>query len=890
MLQKIFFVASFVFVLSCSSILVRQNTGRDASVPLGQLPDLVVPQHYEIELAIDPHLDRFTGSIRVSAEVKTALSTFWIHGRNLSVTESYMILENGDKINVRYEQVSPQGVAQITLPHAIEAQQVFLFLKYNAPLQHGLDGLYKVADGGQPYVFTQFEPIAARQCFPGFDEPRFKTPFLIKLIIPKALTAISNTSVLRETFSDGGQKYVEFKETLALPTYLVAIAVGDFDVIEAPPIAKNTLRGPIPLRGIATKGKGTKLQYALSKTPALINTLEQYFAVAYPFDKLDLIAVPDFVAGAMENAGAITFREWLLLMDETSAPVSQKRAFAETAAHELAHMWFGDLVTMRWWNDLWLNEAFATWMGHHVVQEWEPSYRSTLELLEEAQFAMQEDSLLSARRITQPIDTYHDIFRAFDAITYSKGGAIIRMFEHKLGSEIFRDGVRYHLKRFRFGNASTEDFLDSLSYSAQEDVREAFQTFLTQPGVPNIKVKPQCSRGAYSMTLEQSRYLPIGSPVQPAQTWAVPFCFKYGTAHSANEKCILLSSALQQVHLDTCPTWMLLNAEGAGYYRADAPLFSKSSTLHMNEFEKLEFLDNQFARMRGGTASAKQVFSNIEALSPNASRDIASQSFHFLSFLDAHLISDDLKPKYRTYLNHIFKPVYQRLRNAHQGEEAHLYYAEISHFLAQIADNKKIGRDLETIGQDYFHAITLPGPTEPKIDLNLAQFGLAALLRSNAQRYVPAIIEALKSESSSSTRRNLIFALGQVEGEQMGNAIRDLLLQPYLRRNEILELLRSHLSMSKNRQQGWLWLKANFSKLTQVLPEESAGRLPLATRSFCTGDLARDVKEFFHDSIAKYPGGPGNLKETTEAITQCADFVSHYKNEVAHTVKAKSWL
>jgi len=427
--------------------------------PEGKLPEGVRPTSYRLNLTIIPERDTFSGTAVISIVLDAPASTIWMHGQSLNVTSIYATHAT-TRVAATWEQQTSDGVVRVKLPEALPAGRSTLQIEYTASLDTPLRGLYRVESGGHAYAFTQFESTSARLAFPCFDEPRFKTPFDVTLTIPAEQIAAANTPVHRAVKLPGGLQRISFMPTLPLPTYLVAWAVGPLDVVRGPPIPPNEGRPfPIPLRGIAAKGQGAHLRYALERTGEYVAALEGYFGIPYPYRKLDLVAVPDFGAGAMENAGLITFREWLLLVDAERATENQRRAFAYVLAHELSHQWFGNLVTMPWWNDIWLNEAFATWMGNKVVRTLHPEYHAELSELEAAQRAMRLDSLTSARSIREPITSSHDIKNAFDAITYEKGGAVLTMFERWMRADTFREGIRLYLRRHQGRTATSDDLL-----------------------------------------------------------------------------------------------------------------------------------------------------------------------------------------------------------------------------------------------------------------------------------------------------------------------------------------------------------------------------------------------------------------------------------------------
>jgi len=461
-------------------------------LPLGQLGERVVPKEYRLDLRIEPAEPIFSGIIEIDVVLAEPHDGIFLHGRDLEVTAAWLE-SNGERIDATYAQVDETGVAEVTLNQTAASGPATLHFEYSAPFNAALEGLYRVQEDGDDYAFTQFEATSARLAFPSFDEPAFKTPFNIAVTARTEHEVITTTAEISRTNPAPGLTRHVYATTPPLPTYLIAFAVGPLDIVEAPALPATALRSrPLPLRGIAARGKGVDLGYALENTQSLVEALEAYFAIPFPYPKLDIIAVPDFAAGAMENVGAITYREQLLLLPD-NASVQQKRAYARVHSHELAHQWFGNLVTPRWWDDIWLNESFATWMGNKAVDQVQPGQGFANATLRGALGAMNSDSLVSARQIRQPIESNHDIATAFDSITYRKGGGVLQMFENYLGEKAFRAGVRLHMQRFANQVADANDFMQSLADGARRpDVIESFRSFLEQPGV-----RYRCRRRTY---------------------------------------------------------------------------------------------------------------------------------------------------------------------------------------------------------------------------------------------------------------------------------------------------------------------------------------------------------------------------------------------------------
>jgi len=430
----------------------------------GRLAQGVTPLHYDLALTVDPREERFSGVAKIRVKLDSSTRRFWLHSREATV-ETVSLDAGGRTIAATWAD-GGEGFAEVRLASAAPAGEATLTVNYDAPFNDSAAGLYHSESGGEKYAVTQFEALDARRAFPSFDQPSFKTPFAVSIVARAGDTVIANTTETGAEPAGEGLVRHTFRETLPIPTYLVAFAVGPYDVVQGPLLPKTAQREAVQLRGVAVKGKGAQTRYALSITADLIAYFEEYFATPYPYDKLDFIAAPEFSAGAMENVGAIVYAEQAILMGP-DAPVAQQRGIVTTHAHEIAHQWFGNLVTPAWWDDIWLNEAFATWMSYKAANAVFPDGGYEREIQLRAIAAMEEDSLSSARRIREPIVTESDIEDAFDAITYSKGGGVLAMAESYLGDDAFREGVRTHMRRFPHGVATSRDFFESLGQGSK---------------------------------------------------------------------------------------------------------------------------------------------------------------------------------------------------------------------------------------------------------------------------------------------------------------------------------------------------------------------------------------------------------------------------------------
>jgi len=872
--------------------------GADEAIPEGQLPRDIQPTRYELGLTIVPTEDGFSGHTRIHVTLSQARSVIWLHGRDLVVSAVSITPEGGEAIEASYEQMDEEGVAKLTPSEVIPAGGAVIDLEYTATFNHELTGLYRVDEEGESYGFTQFEATSARRAFPCFDEPSFKVPFDVTLTAKAEHVVAANTPVQDEQALNEGMKRTRFQTTRPLPTYLIAWAVGPLDVVEHAPIPANDVRSrPLPLRGIAVKGRGARLAYALEHTGEIIAAHEAYFDRPYPYAKLDIVAVPDFAAGAMENVGLVTFRETLLLLDDDS-PEQQKRSYAGVMSHELAHMWFGDLVTMPWWNDIWLNEAFATWMGHKTVQTVYPQYQADLGLLDGAEWAMGQDSLTSARRIRQPIESSHDIHNAFDGITYQKGGGVLSMVERWLGEETFQEGIRAYLDAHEFGNATADDLLAQLSETSGRDVTSAFSTFLNQPGVPFVEAQLSCEGEHPRVNFAQSRYLPLGSPGDANHSWQIPICVRYGRGDDAHETCTLLADTQGTLDLEgECPEWVMPNAGGAGYFRFTLPAeqltaLTHAGWAHLTTPEKMALGDSLEAAFARGTLPAADLYGLLPTFANDPARRVATLPMGVLSFALHHLVTDAQKAQVRALGKRLYRPSMRRLGWAprrgqtEDGEDA-LMRAAVIEFMAVTVEDTRVRRRADGLARAYL-GLGRHGDGErhaDAVDANLVGTVLSVAVQDGDAAFFDTLTERLFASDDALLRGQLLGALGSTKDEELAGRARDLSLDARLRVNEVFTPLGAQVSMEETRQPVWRWLASHYDAFVSRIGPFRAGYLPYFARGFCTEDAKDRVAAFFtspvdhtdeHGEATRVPrietlaGGPRNLAGTLEAIHVCA--------------------
>ncbi|MCA9601394.1 MAG: M1 family metallopeptidase [Polyangiales bacterium] len=854
--------------------------GEDA--PHGQLPTDVRPTEYVVSLSIDPEAERFSGRVSIGLILDKPRANIWMHGRDITVTSAKVLVDGEPVGESRWEPVLEDGVSRVAVSEPVPAGAATLELEFNAAYSSGLEGLYRVEVGGAHYVFTQFEAISARKAFPCFDEPAFKTPFRIALDVPATQRAATNTLLVKETKGAAGSKHLEFAPTEKLPTYLIAMAVGPLDIVEAPPIPANSVRTkPLPFRGIAVKGQGARLEYALKHTPAIVAALEDYFGIAYAYDKLDIVAVPDFAAGAMENAGMITFREQLLLLDPATTTELQRRGFGYVMAHELAHQWFGNLVTMKWWDDIWLNEAFATWMGTKAIDAVHPEDKAPMNELHWVENAMDLDALANARQIRQPIESNHDIENAFDGITYSKGGGVLAMFETWVTPPVFQKGIRQYMADHRFGNATYEDLLAALSKAAERDVATPFKTFLFQPGVPLLGVELSCeAKQAPALTVTQSRYLPLGSKANRGATWQVPVCVRYEVKGKPKQTCSLITEATQSVALegDACPSWVMPNVDAAGYFRFalgsdDLKHLRDKGWAKLSARERVAVTDSLQAAFHSGDAKAEDVYSMMPVLAKDTERTVMTAPMGMLSDAWLNMTEGDSRAAVEAQARKLYSGAFQRLGwTAKAGEDGEkiILRAQLAQFLARIGKDPKVRAEAAKRGRAYIGTDAV----DPKaVDPTLADTVVTVAIEEGDAAFFNTVVTRALGSSDSTVRAVLMGSIGSVKDPELAAHARALVFDERVHLNEIRSLLGPQMTMPETRADAWKWLQTNWKRYVERATEDAAGGAPRYTASYCSIDLAEEVERFFGPKVADLLGGPRTLAIASEKIRLCAALV-----------------
>ncbi len=827
-----------------------------------RLPGGVTPSHYDLNFDVDLAHARFGGVETIRIDVARPTRAIVLNAAELAFRS--VTIESGttrQTATVALDEGRQQ--ATISVPRELPQGPAAIHIAYTGILNDKLRGFYLSTEGNERYAVTQMESTDARRAFPAFDEPIYKATFDITLTVDRRDTAISNGRVVSDTPTAGGARHVvKFSTTPKMSSYLVAMAVGRFACLEGS--AEST-----PIRVCAVEGKQEMGRIALDTAEQVLKFYNTYFAVKYPYGKLDMLGIPDFAAGAMENTAAIFYRERDLLAAPGDAPLAVRKRIASVVAHEMAHQWFGDLVTMAWWDDIWLNEGFANWMESRPIAAIHPDWNVAVDEAGDNQRALSEDSLKTTHAVHAEVETPAQIDEAFDAITYEKGAAVLRMIENYLGPDTFRRGVNAYLQAHAYGNATSQDFWNAMTAASGKPVDRIMPTFINQPGAPLLDVSVTCVDNRAQLDVTQRRFFldPAAAQGAPsAERWDVPLCAKT----QAGGGCAVVDQRMQTLPLAaSCVPWAFANAGAQGYYRtAYSRDLLHGLTLRLQDVltpvERLSLSGDEWALVRAGRQPAAEYLALARGYATELTNGVLSNVADRLEFVHDYLTTAASRTGFERFVRTLFSPLYQEIGFTSASVDSD----ERRALRGTLIDTLGVTGDDPQVAAAARGALDRTLAGGPALDPTLAQAIVTVAARHGDAALFEALLAASSRASSPTERYRYLYALAQFREPALIDRALALSLTPRLRSQDTATFFARFLNEETARPRTWAFVKTHW---TEVQPKiaifEGETTVVSALGAFCDAGARGDIASFFERH--PLPAAARTLTQTLERIDNC---------------------
>ncbi len=843
-----------------------------------RLPEVARPDNYKLTFTPDLENATFEGDETIAIRVLKSTSEITLNAVDITFRE-VTIASGGAMQKAKVTPQKEREMVVLTVEKPLTEGPAVVHISYSGILNSEMRGLYLGKDTqGRKYAASQFESTDARRAFPSFDEPDYKATFDITAVAEKGHVAISNQKVLSDTPGPGDKHTVRFATTAKMSSYLAALVVGNFEYVEGE-------ADGIPIRVYATSGKKDTGKFALEVASDILRYYDKYFGIKYPYGKLDLVGLPDFSAGAMENTGCITFREVLLQVDEKQGSVDLRKTVASVIAHEMAHQWFGDLVTMKWWDDVWLNEGFATWMSSKPIEAFKSEWNFALDDVSSTEGTLNVDSLASTRPIHQAADTPDQIQELFDGIAYGKAASVLRMLEAYLGEETFRAGINAYLQKHQYANATADDFWDAQAKTSKKPVDKIMPTWVKQAGVPIINVKAQCSGNSTNVTLSQQRYFFDRSKFEAAndEIWQVPLCLKGSVTGTGAPKCELLTKKEATVTLPGCSTWVLANAGAFGYYRSGydptaVRAFAADAETKLTPAERIVVQADIWSSIRVGREPVGDYLAFAQGLQSDRNRAVLEDVLGRLNYIGQYLVSDNDRDHFRAWMRQLLAPAMNEVGwEPKTGESDEQKILRSRLFSALGYD----GRDPDALAQArkiVDQAIADPASVDHQ--LSSAAFPLAAINGDSA--FYDKLMAGLKNPKSQEEYYSYLFTLPQFTDQALLQRTLNFAISPEVRSQDALGVITSVMANPAGQQLAWDFVRQHWTEVEKAGGPFASAQVVGATSGFCDPGLRDQVTEFF--AAHKIAAAERTYKQAIERINNCVDLKSRQETQLA------SWL
>lgn len=842
-----------------------------ASPVLAQrLPGDAVPSHYRVHLEPDLASGVLRGEETIAVDLPRAAASITLHAVGFELTAQ--ATPAGGAVQPATVSADPAAeTVRLAFDPPLPAGKATLALAFTGRLRDDLRGLYRIRVDGTTagaasrwLAATQFEGTYARLMFPCFDEPQYKATFDLAVVAENGMTAISNGPLLRDEPGPGLERHtLTFATSPRMSTYLVALAIGDLACVEGG--ADGT-----PIRICALPEKKELGRFALAAAERFLHFYNGWYGIKYPFAKLDMIAFPEYEWGGMENTAAVFYKERALLVDPATASAQTRRSVAGVVAHEMAHQWFGDLVTMRWWDDVWLNEGFATWMAHKPLAAWDATWNQDVEATTSAQGVLVADALATTRPIRQNAATAAEIKELFDGVAYGKGAAMLRMVEGYVGEETFRAGVNAYLAAHANANATAEDFWSALATVSGKPVEKMLATFVGLPGEPLVSATLRCEGGATELRLRQQRFFldPRALSAEHPEVWSIPVCFRAGEGGAT--RCELLDTRERTLRLDGCAPWVMLNAGGKGYYRVEYDPASlarlAAAAASLPPAERVALFQDQWALVRVGRAPIADFLKLAEGLAASRELPVLNLLVQRLQYV-GRLVPEADRAAYRAWLASLLRPAARELgftppaEPAGETDDQRVLRALLLGALGEAGDTAAVAE------ADRLTALALTDAS--KVDPNLLAVALpVSAARGDAALYgrVEAAIRAARTPEQAF---RFVLALASFEDPALVDRALARALDGSLRAQDLPAFTSQFLADRAARPRAWAFVKQHWEELHDKIVSFGGGGFVAALSAFCDAATARDVETFF--ATHRAPAAERAAQQSLESIRSCAD-------------------
>jgi puromycin-sensitive aminopeptidase len=815
----------------------------------------VLPVRYDLRIEVDLEQWRFDATAGIDITVRRPTAAVVLHAVELDI-RSATALVTGKKYAAAVRLNSEAETATLHFSEPLPAGRARLEIDFSGTILERLRGFYRSQKDGARYAATQFEAADARRAFPCFDEPEFKARYALTLVVPTGVVAVANGPQRDTRALADGRTEIRFAETPPISSYLVAYAVGPF---EATPVA--TTPSGVPVRVVLPRGLAEKGLYARDAHVRSLAYLEEYTGIPYPYTKVDAIGVPDFEAGAMENPGAITYRLTAIAADAERASTHALKGIFYTAAHELTHMWWGDLVTMAWWNDLWLNESFATFVGYKVVADLMPEWGMWRDFVATLARPFALDALVSTHPISFEVKNAKQATERFDVITYWKGAGVVRMIEGFLGAEAFRAGVQSYLERYREGNATADDFWRELGAASGRDVAAIANAWIKEPGHPVVHVTARPAPGGLQLTLRQERFFadPTAAAGRPPQAWPVPLVIKYGGA----EQRVVLGNEQAEVTLPQAG-WYFPNGGASGFYRFtmdDGSLRALVAALPaaLGPHERLSLADNQWALLKAGAVSIDQFLGLLDGYRGETDRAVVSTLADQLAWLSLHVVGDDARPRFERFVDAYYRPQLDALGwepRAGEPVDERLKRAAVIGALGGVARAAAVRAEARRRLDQYF-------ADRASLDPNLASVVAGIAARDGDLALYERYLERKNSAASDpEEEQRFLLALAAFEQQPLIQRTLDLVVSGEVRAQDRAILLAGLLGRRASRLAAWEFVRQRWEQLAALMDPMILQNLIRALAQLTAEPAATEVRAFL---------APRATDETRETIAQASE-------------------